>query len=190
MIERNPERAACKRSWRGNRQLMSEPWMESLGQPEPCDWYGRPGIVRQYDVDVDGALACRHPSLCDVCFAVFNAPVTSPTRSTRLASASSRLLKNHGNRGVRKGEAGLAKGVVEQVPSHRPRPPPARRRRRGHAVCQRSERPTAGLVQLPALPPGSRPPVRLRFSATRAENRGASNRLGPSVRGTRGRLRA
>ncbi len=48
--------------------------MEKVGDEEPCDWCGRPGIVRQdahYEYD---RLVCRNPSLCDVCGVFWNIP--------------------------------------------------------------------------------------------------------------------
>lgn len=41
--------------------------MGELGQPEPCDWCGRPGKARQHAYWRSDVLVCRDPSLCDVC---------------------------------------------------------------------------------------------------------------------------
>lgn len=38
-----------------------------VGQPEPCDWCGRPGTIRQHLYWRDGEVVCRNPSVCDVC---------------------------------------------------------------------------------------------------------------------------
>jgi hypothetical protein len=44
---------------------------ERTASDEPCDWCGRPGVVRRYDAWQEGALAFRNPSLCGVCFVFF-----------------------------------------------------------------------------------------------------------------------
>src|SRR5436309_13358599 len=52
---------------------VEERGMEKVGQVEPCDWCGRPGIVRQHAYcGEDGVLQCRNPSLCGVCFTLWD----------------------------------------------------------------------------------------------------------------------
>jgi hypothetical protein len=52
---------------------MDDPSMEKVGEAEPCDWCGRDGIVRQHAYYEDGLLQCRNPSLCGVCFTLWDA---------------------------------------------------------------------------------------------------------------------
>jgi hypothetical protein len=50
------------------------PW-EAVGEAEPCDWCGRPGLVEQFEMWTgDRVLECRNPSLCDVCSYWFQMP--------------------------------------------------------------------------------------------------------------------
>lgn len=54
---------------------VTEPWMEKVDEVEPCDWCGRPGVVRQHDYyGPDGRLQCRNPSLCNVCVVFWHIP--------------------------------------------------------------------------------------------------------------------
>jgi hypothetical protein len=43
------------------------PELEAVGDSEPCDWCGRPGIVEQGSWWSGDTLECRNPSLCRVC---------------------------------------------------------------------------------------------------------------------------
>lgn len=73
---RSPSQAA-EASGTGNAMLskVDEPWMEKVGEEEPCDWCGRPGTVRQHDYyELGGVLLCRNPSLCDVCVVLWQIP--------------------------------------------------------------------------------------------------------------------
>jgi hypothetical protein len=52
---------------------VDDPSMEKVGDVEQCDWCGRSGIVRQHAYyAADGGLQCRNPSLCAVCFTLWD----------------------------------------------------------------------------------------------------------------------
>jgi hypothetical protein len=44
-----------------------DPSWDRVGELEPCDWCGRPGVVEQGTIWRGATLVCRNPSLCDVC---------------------------------------------------------------------------------------------------------------------------
>ncbi len=72
--EREAVKSGTRSVEQGHHAVMQadEEFTERVGEPEPCDWCGRAGTVRQHEFYREDVLVCRNPSLCDACFVFFD----------------------------------------------------------------------------------------------------------------------